>query len=198
MVIRILAPYYFLGQDQNYPPLRLNYDATDDHYLLNRYIGTAGIILLKNTHNTLPFNTNTDKFYSIYGSPASRYSDGVDPHGLNGLDGALYQGGGSGYVRPTYFIDPLTTFLTTARDFHLQVQYIIDQNDYVAINRSLGTKGFLDGKCLVFINAWSSEGRDRHNLSVYHDGDKLVNTIAVSCSSTVIIVNSVAQLNLEA
>ncbi|CAF3407910.1 unnamed protein product [Rotaria socialis] len=198
MVIRILAPYYLLGQDLNYPPVNLNYDVTRDHYLLNRQLGTAGIILLKNTNNTLPFNRNTDKYYSIYGSAASRYSDGVDPHGLDGLDGALYQGGGSGYVRSTYFIDPLTALLISARDFHLQIQYIIDQDDYVAINRSLENSGFLDGKCLVFINAWSSEGRDRHNLFAYHNGDNLVKTVAARCASTIVIVNSVSQLNLEA
>ncbi|CAF1439108.1 unnamed protein product [Rotaria magnacalcarata] len=198
MVIRILAPYYLLGQDLNYPPVNLNDDVTRDHYLLNRQLGTAGIILLKNTNNTLPFNRNTDKYYSIYGSAASRYSDGVDPHGLDGLDGALYQGGGSGYVRSTYFIDPLTTLLISARDFHLQIQYIIDQDDYVAINRSLENSGFLDGKCLVFINAWSSEGRDRHNLFAYHNGDNLVKTVAARCASTIVIVNSVSQLNVEA
>jgi beta-glucosidase-like glycosyl hydrolase len=198
MVIRIMAPYFLLAQDQDYPSVNLNYDATGDHYLLNRHIGTAGIILLKNINNTLPLNTNTDKFYSIYGSAASRYSDGVDPHGLDGLDGALYQGGGSGYVRPTYVIDPLSALLAQARDFHLQIQYIVDQDDYVAINRSLENSGFLGGKCLVFINAWSSEGRDRHNLFAYHDGDKLVNTVAAHCASTIVIVNSVSQLNLEA
>ncbi|CAF1076326.1 unnamed protein product [Rotaria sordida] len=198
MIIRILAPYFLLGQDQDYPSLNLNNDATRDHYLLNRHIGTAGIILLKNIDNTLPFNMNTEKFYSIYGSAASRYNDGVDPHGLDGLDGALYQGGGSGYVRPTYFIDPLTALLTKARDFHLQIQYVVDQDDYVAINHSLENSGFLGGKCLVFINAWSSEGRDRHNLFAYHNGDKLVNTIAARCASTIVIVNSVSQLNLEA
>jgi beta-glucosidase len=114
------------------------------------------------------------------------------------LDGALYQGGGSGYVRPTYFIDPLSELLAQARHFHLQIQYIVDQDDYVAINRSLEDSGFLGGKCLVFINAWSSEGRDRHNLFAYHDGDKLVNTVAAHCASTIVIVNSVSQLNLEA
>jgi len=98
-----------LGQDQNYPPLNLSYDAIGDHHLVNRVVGIAGIILLKNTNNTLPLNTDTDKYYSIYGSAASRQNDGVDPHGIVGIDGALYQGGGSGYVRPSYFIDPLST-----------------------------------------------------------------------------------------
>jgi beta-glucosidase len=199
MVVRILAPYFLLGQDQNYPPLNLSTDALRDHYIVNRAIGTAGIILLKNTNNTLPFNIDTDKYYSVYGSAASRQSDGsFTPRVNGGVDGALYQGGGSGYVTPTYFIDPLTTLLSKARDDHLQIQYIIDQDDYAAINRSLTNGGFAGGHCLVFINAWSSEGGDRQNLSAFHDGDKLVNTVAAYCPSTIVIVNSVSQLNLEA
>jgi beta-glucosidase len=113
-------------------------------------------------------------------------------------DGAIYQGGGSGYVRPAYFIDPLTTFLDRARDLHLQIQYVADQYDYAAINSSLQMHEFSRGKCLVFINAYSAEGRDRQNLSAYQNGDTLVQTVASLCASTVVIVNSVAQLNLEA
>jgi beta-glucosidase len=198
MVVRIMTPYFLLGQDQDYPSINLDNDATRDHYLLNRLLGMAGMILLKNINNTLPLSINRDKIYSIYGSAATCYSHGVDPHDLDGLDGALYQGGGSGYVRPTYVIDPLSALHIHARDFHLQIQYIVDQDDYVAINSSLENKKFLGGKCLVFINAWSSEGRDRHNLLAYHDGDKLVNTVAARCVSTIVIVNSVSQLNLEA
>ncbi|CAF3891013.1 unnamed protein product [Adineta steineri] len=198
MIIRIMTPYFLLGQDQDYPPINLDYDAMKDHYLLNRHLGMAGMILLKNINNTLPLSVNTDKIYSIYGSAASRYIGGIDrPINIVGLDGALYQGGGSGYVRPTYAIDPLTALLIHARDFHLQIQYIVDQDDYVSINRSLDNRKFSGGKCLVFINAWSSEGRDRHNLFAYHDGDKLINTVAARCASTIVIVNSVAQLNLE-
>ena len=173
MVIRIMTPYFLLGQDQDYPPINLDYNTMGDHYLLNRHLGMVGIILLKNINNTLPLSVNRDKIYSIYGSPASLYSHGVDPTNVDGFDSALYQGGGSCYVRPTYALDPLTALPTHARDFHLQIQYIIDQDDYATINCSLEEKRFLEGKCLVFINAWSSEGYDRRNLFAYHDGDKL-------------------------
>jgi beta-glucosidase len=186
-----------LEQDQNYPPLNLSYDAIRDHYLVNRALGIAGIILLKNNNNTLPFNINTDKYFSIYGSPASRKSDSLDPDIVDGIDGALYQGGGSGYVRPISFIDPLTTLLTKARDDHLQIQYVVDQDDYATINRSLTNGGFAGVHCLVFINAFSRENIDRQNLTAFHNGDKLVKTVAAHCPSTIVIVNSVAQLNLE-
>jgi beta-glucosidase len=52
--------------------------------------------------------------------------------------------------------------------------------------------------CLVFISAWSSEGSDRSDLHAWNQGDKLVQTVAAKCASTVVVVNSVSQLNLEA
>ena len=54
MAIRNMAPYYLLGQDQGYPSLDLDRDATGDNYLVNRQVGSAGMILLKNTNNILP------------------------------------------------------------------------------------------------------------------------------------------------
>ena len=198
MVVRILAPYFLLGQDQDYPPINLYYDATGDHNLINREVGTAGIILLKNNLNTLPLNTTIRKYFLIYGLSASRQRFGIDPYGDYGKEGALYQGGGSGYVRPTYFTDPLTALLAKARDDHLQMQYVIDQDDYVAINYSLTHTGFMEQHCLVFISAFSGEGSDRRNLPASHDGDRLVQTVADFCPSTIVIVNSVSQLNLEA
>jgi beta-glucosidase len=51
---------------------------------------------------------------------------------------------------------------------------------------------------LVFISAWSSEGSDRQDLNAWNQGDKLVQTVAAKCASTIVVVNSVSQLNLEA
>ena len=38
MITRIMAPYYLLGQDQGYPSLDLDRDATGDNYLINRQV----------------------------------------------------------------------------------------------------------------------------------------------------------------
>jgi beta-glucosidase-like glycosyl hydrolase len=199
MVIRILAPYFLLNQDQDYPSLDLGRDTTENNYKLNRQLASSGIILLKNVNRVLPFNVSIDKFYSIYGSAAGQFNGGLGASDSTvGIDGAIYQGGGSGYVRPTYGIDPLSSLLTKARDAHLQIQYITNQNDYHAINESLKIDSFAHGKCLVFINAWSTEGRDRYDLHAFNNGDKLVQTVASRCVQTIVIVNSVAQLNLEA
>ncbi|CAF3530561.1 unnamed protein product [Rotaria socialis] len=198
MIVRVLAPYYLLEQDQGYPSLDLDRDAIGDNYNVNREIGTAGMVLLKNTNNALPFNVMTDKYFFVYGTAAGQSDEGFGAGGSEQHAGALYQGGGSGFVEPTYGIDPLTALLINGRDSHLQMRYITNQNDYQAINDSFNARGFGSAKCLVFISAWSSEGSDRRDLHALNNGDKLVQTVASRCANTVVIVNSVSQLNLEA
>ncbi|CAF1384340.1 unnamed protein product [Rotaria sp. Silwood1] len=197
MIIRVLTPYYLLGQDQEYPSLNLDRNVVEDHYKINREIATAGIILLKNTNNILPFDVTKDKYYFIYGSAAGQPDKDFDSGHSSKHSGALYQGGGSGFVQPTYAIDPLTSLLIKGRDFHFQIRYITNQNDYVAINKSFNHRDFATGKCLVFISAWSSEELDRNDLHALNNGDKLVQTVASRCANTIVIVNSVSQLNLE-
>ena len=158
----------------------------------------AGIILLKNTNSILPFNITLDKDYFIYGAAAGQSDEGFSSGGSEQHAGALYQGGGSGFVEPTYGIDPLASLLIKGRDSHLQIRYVTNQNDYDAINKSFNSRGFAKAKCLVFLSAWSSEGSDRKDLHALNDGDQLVQTVASRCANTIVIVNSVSQLNLEA
>jgi beta-glucosidase len=198
MITRNMAPYYLLGQDQGYPTLDLNRDATGDNYLVNRQVSAAGMILLKNTNNILPFNVSVDDNFYIYGAAAGQSDEGYRSGNSPQHGGALYQGGGSGFVDPTYGIDPLTAFMIKGRDSRLQIRYVTDQNDYGAINNSFHDRGFDSAKCIVFISAFSSEGGDRKDLQAMNNGDQLVQTVATNCPNTIVIVNSVSQLNLEA
>ena len=198
MATRIMAPYYLVEQDQGFPTLNLDRDATGDNYLINRQVGTAGMILLKNTNNILPFNTTTANNFYIYGAAAGQPDERYENSGSPQHSGALYQGGGSGFVQPTYTIDPLTSLMAKGRDFHLQIRYVTNQNDFSAINNSFHDRGFSSATCLVFINAFSWEGGDRPDLQALNKGDQLVQTVASNCANTIVIVNSVSQLNLEA
>ncbi|CAF1052641.1 unnamed protein product [Adineta ricciae] len=198
MIIRLLSPYYLLGQDQGYPTVDLDRDVLENHYQINREISTAGIILLKNTNYVLPFNVTTDKHFFVYGEAATQSRHGFVGAGELQHGGATYQGGGSGYVEPTYAIDPLTSLLLKSRDAHLQIRYITDQSDYLLIESSFRYHGFHQAKCLVFISAFSSEGFDRLDLLPANDGNLLVRTVASHCANTIVVVNSVSQLDLEA
>jgi len=198
MIVRILAPYYLLEQDQGYPSIDLDRNVVEDNYEINRQVSTAGIILLKNTNNILPLNITMDNYLYIYGAAAAQSNKGLGTGLFAPQGGVLYQGGGSGFVVPTYGIDPLGALMAKGREFHLQIRYVTNQNDYTAINESFHDRGFSNAKCLVFISAFSSEGYDRHDLYALNNGDQLVQTVASHCANTIVIVNSVSQLNLEA
>jgi len=146
----------------------------------------------------LPFNVTTDAYFYIYGAAAGQSDEGFRSGGSAQHGGALYQGGGSGFVNPAYGIDPLTAFMIKGRNSRLQIRYITDQNDYAAINSSFHDRGFGNVTCLVFISAFSSEGGDRHDLHPLNNGEQLIQTVAANCPKTIVIVNSVSQLNLEA
>jgi beta-glucosidase len=198
MVTRIMAPYYLVGQDQGYPSLDLDRNAIGDNYKVNRAVAAAGMVLLKNTNNVLPFNVTTDTYFYVYGEAAGQSDFGLETGGYGGHGGALYQGGGSGFVEPTYGIDPLSALMAKGRDSFLQIRYITNQIYYNVINGTFNARGFNQAKCLVFISAFSSEGSDRGDLHAFDNGDVLVQTVAANCRNTIVIVNSVSQLNLEA
>lgn len=58
---------------------------------------------------------------------------------------------------------------------------------------------------IVFVNAFSGEGYihvddnygDRKNLSLWHNGDELINKIADRCHKTVVVVTSSGPVNME-
>ena len=198
MATRIIAPYYLVGQDQDYPTVDLDRDAMETNYIINREASRAGMILLKNLNNTLPLNCSVNTNIYIYGQAAGQTTCGLEQTAWNAnCGGALYQGGGSGFVRPAYVIDPLTALMQKGRDNRLQIRYITNQSDFVSINRTFRDRGFPNAKCLVFISAWSEEGIDRTDLYAFPNGEQLVLTVAENCRQTIVLVNSVSQLNLE-
>ncbi|CAF1371834.1 unnamed protein product [Rotaria magnacalcarata] len=198
MATRIIAPYYLVGQDQDYPTVDLDRDTMENNYIINRKVSRAGMILLKNVNNILPLNSSVNTNIYIYGQAAGQTNCGLEQTSWNAnCGGALYQGGGSGFVRPAYAIDPLTALMQKGRDDRLQIRYITNQNDFVSINRTFSDRGFQNAKCLVFISAWSEEGIDRTDLYAFDNGEQLVLTVAQNCRQTIVLVNSVSQLNLE-
>jgi len=197
MITRIMAPYYLLGQDQGYPSVDTDRNVVQDDDKINHLISSAGMILLKNTNNVLPLNTTLDTCLYIYGAAAGQPDIGFRSGFLPQQGGALYEGGGSGFVNPAYALDPLSALMIKGRDAHLQIRYVTNQYDYNAINESFHGRGCANPKCLVFISAHSSEGYDRFDLHPIGSGDKLVQTVAANCLNTIVIINSVSQLNLE-
>lgn len=94
MIRRIMMPYYFLGQDKNFPTpdpsamsvLAAQYgvylgpdiparDVRRDHAKLIRKLGAAGTVLLKNVKSTLPLKS--PKNIGVFGNDAPDPTDGL-------------------------------------------------------------------------------------------------------------------------
>jgi beta-glucosidase len=103
MVTRILASWYFTGQDKNYPVVafnsfnggQANVNVTADHKNVARAVARDSIVLLKNDDNILPLNR--PKSLAIIGSDAIINPAGPNACGDRGCDeGTLAMGWGSG------------------------------------------------------------------------------------------------------
>ena len=109
MATRIVAAWYYLHQDQDYPPTTIDawntndpinqqVNAMSDHMSVVREVADNGIILLKNQGGVLPLNN--PKSVALVGSDAAPPVSGPNEYPDQGGDptGILAMGWGSGYV----------------------------------------------------------------------------------------------------
>jgi beta-glucosidase len=101
MVLHIIASWYKMRQDEDYPEIDLSLDGQGDHKTLIREIGGEGIVLVKNT-GVLPLGSLTTM--GVFGSDG-----GPNPAGLNSCgefdacdQGTLAVGWGSGSGKFVY------------------------------------------------------------------------------------------------
>ncbi|KAG9230487.1 putative beta-glucosidase M [Amylocarpus encephaloides] len=167
-----------------------------------------GHVLVKNVNNTLPLNK--PKIIGVFGydAPApSRYNVGAQSGDtpnrwqfgydsvLNYLgflsttapappfaaNGTLTSGGGSGAALGAYISAPLDAIQQQAYLDGTQVYW-----DTISANPLVN--GATDA-CLVFINAFASEGPDR--TALYDDySDALVQNVAANCSNTIVTIHN--------
>lgn len=198
MVTRILASYFHLGQDEDYPlPAIYDYneqhpitDVRGDHASLIREIGAAGVVLVKNVDNALPLKK--PKFLNIYGydaktpdspwNPSVRFGGGYDVNfGWDILNGTLITAGGSGSNTPPYLISPFDA---------IQERLIQDGGlarwDFASVKPTVFTNA---DACLVFINAYASEAFDRTTLADDFS-DTLIKNVATNCTNTIVVIHS--------
>lgn len=198
MATRILAPWYYLQQENAYPPpaiytnLEKHFpvDVQADHAELIEEIGAAGTVLVKNVNNTLPFKK--PRFLCVYGYDATveaspwqnrdRYGGGYDVNfGWNTFNGTLITGGGSGSTSPPYVVSPFQALQErVAKDRGLLRWDFYSDNPTPYLNADA---------CLVFINAYASESFDRTSLTDEFS-DRLVLNVASWCANTIVVVHS--------
>lgn len=223
MATRIMAAYYYLGQDQDYPELNfasgdfatydylypgenLDYqkvnwhlDVRKNHGQLIRNIGANSIVMLKN-NGTLPLKSprqvaiiGEDAGPSIYGP------NGCSDRGCN--NGTLAMLWGSGSTNFPYLVDPLSAIQHRALQDGTVVQYVL--NNWA--KDQIGEVAYQADVCMVFINSDSGEGYievdsnygDRNNMTAWLDGDALVRQVAGNCSETVVVIHATGAILME-
>lgn len=199
MVRRILASWYFYGQDQDFPSVNLDANVQGNHKENVRAVARDGIVLLKNDDAILPLNKPGK--IALVGSAAAtgnHAENGCADHGCN--EGALGMGWGSGTADYTYFVSPEDAIKERAQSDGTEVgTSLTDQTSGVGSAVSGADVAF------VFITADSGEGYitvednvgDRKTLDPWHNGNQLVQAVAEASDNVVVVVHSVGPIVLD-
>ncbi|KAJ5298613.1 uncharacterized protein N7443_006733 [Penicillium atrosanguineum] len=212
MVVRIMTPYFLLGQDKNYPsvdalvgPLNVdsppdtwlydwkftgesNRDVRANHSAMIRQHGAASTVLLKNERNALPLRKPRNII--IAGNDAGPLTQGPDLQG-DFEYGVLAGSASSGSCRFSYLSTPLDAINSRARKDGSLVQSFL--NNTLLTTADLTSPLWIPQQpdvCLVFLKSYSAEGEDRTSLELDWNGNAVVEAVANNCNNTVVITNS--------
>ncbi|KAL6702677.1 hypothetical protein ACN47E_001224 [Coniothyrium glycines] len=220
-VTRILAAYYQLGQDQNYP--RPNFDTNTqdaegllypgalygprgivnefvnvqaDHAVVAREVARDAITLLKNQNNALPLSRNAT--LKIFGTDAEKNPDGINSCADQGCNkGTLGMGWGSGSARYPYMDSPIDGFKSRNANYQFFNTDRFPSNSNPSPNDT----------AVVFVTADSGENyitvennpgdRTSSNLNLWHNGDNLIKDIAARYANVIVVVHTVGPILME-
>ncbi|KIH93804.1 beta-glucosidase [Sporothrix brasiliensis 5110] len=186
-------------------------DVQGDHANIARHVATEGIVLLKNTNNTLPIGTDgiTGQPNRIvktqHPAPQSERDSTASPTprikiGIFGEDagpgqgpnycenracnqGTLGSGWGSGAVEFPYLTSPVDALSSVFDERKVDLRRRLS-------NHGVHTETLKDlDVCIVFANAdagegfvsWGGIGGDRNDLLLQKGGDDLVYSVAIGC-----------------
>lgn len=202
-----------MGQDSGYttPGIGMPFNLASPHAAVNAKdpsskqvlmdLAIEGHVLVKNTNNALPLKS--PQLVSVFGYDArapgqndigslwdggqeSSGNPSTNPFDLGGLiaaNGTIVSGGGSGANSPAYINAPLDA---------LQEQAYVDGSTILWDTYTQGSTAIVDGAsdaCLVFINAFATEGSDRPGLRDDFS-DAIVLNIAKQCNNTIVVVGA--------
>ncbi|RMZ72277.1 glycoside hydrolase family 3 [Pyrenophora seminiperda CCB06] len=217
-VTRILAAYFQMGQDQNYP--RPNFDTnTQDaegplypglllsprgvvnefvdvqgnHAEVAREVARDAITLLKNDGGILPLTRNAS--LKIFGTDAEKNPDGINSCADQGCNkGTLGMGWGSGSARYPYMDSPIDGFKARGATYQFFNTDSFPGNSNPSPNDT----------AVVFVTADSGENyitvennpgdRTSSNLNLWHNGDKLIKDVAAKYSNVIVVVHTVGPI----
>ncbi|KAF8476248.1 putative beta-glucosidase F [Kalaharituber pfeilii] len=222
-VTRIVAAWYQLGQDKNYPKVSFSSWTKNDtdvlykgantgpivvvneHVDVRRYHGVIAdavardaITLLKNEDNVLPLSSKD--IIRVFGTHVGNNPDGPNACPDRSCNiGVLTQGWGSGTSDlPVGLVSPISAIMDIADD----VQWYNNDNVTSELKEMASTCG---AKCIVSITSDSGEfyltvegnRGDRAHMHAWHNGDALVKAVADSCKNTIVLIHSVGPILME-
>lgn len=199
------GPQVYINSQGPLVQINQHVDVRGNHSTLVRQMGAASTVLLKNINNTLPLKGN-EKLTAVFGEDAGGNVNGPNSCSDKGCNnGTLAMAWGSGSITLPYIVTP---------DTAIQNEVLTNGGAYESNldNWSLGPVGTLakrasevQGVCLVFVNSNSGEGYiavdsnlgDRNNLTLWQNGDAVVEAVAANCSNTVVVVHSTGPVILD-
>ncbi|KAI8381025.1 glycoside hydrolase superfamily [Radiomyces spectabilis] len=208
MATRIVAAWYKLGQDQNFPPVNFDsfhpdrgqhIDVQDNHKELIREMGAASTVLLRNKNNILPLQPSKLRRLAVIGEDADMNPSDLNSCPDHGCDkGTLAQGWGSGTAEFPYLITPLQGLQDALPD-----SVTIDASADNDIGKATQTAKGAD-IAIVFANSDSGEEYitvegnkgDRNDISLWHNGDSLVEAVANANKNTIVVIHSVGPITM--
>lgn len=211
MIVRIMTPYFALGQDHGFPTVdpssadlntfsprstwltKFNLtgpssrDVRGDHAALIRKQGAAAIVLLKNEKLALPLKA--PKSIAVFGNDAGEETMGS--YSMRNFEyGTLGAGGGSGTGRFTYLVSPLEAIKERAAQDKALVQAWLNNTLIATTDVTTLWVPKTPDVCLVFLKTWAEEGGDRTSLNNDWHGNEVVSSVAAKCSNTVVVTHS--------
>ncbi|CAK7238293.1 hypothetical protein SEUCBS140593_010519 [Sporothrix eucalyptigena] len=198
MVTRIIASWYQLHQDVDFPEPGIGMPSSllEDHTVVNArnkaaaetlYRGAVeGHVLVKNTNNALPLS-NDAALLSLFGyaataqteqGPLANVSFSFGSGGIAVQNYTMITGGGSGANSPAYISTPFDAITNACIDKGCSLYWDFESAEPSADPDS--------SACLVFVNAYATEGFNRPNL---HDDytDAIILSVAATCNNTIVV-----------
>lgn len=214
MIVRIMTPYYWLGQDKDYPTVdpsagdlntfvprsqwlrefnltgTRNRDVRGDHGEFIRRSAAESTVLLKNKNHALPLKS--PKSIAVFGNDAGQPTNG--PYNEVTFEyGTFAVGGGSGTGRFSYIVSPLEAIKARAKEDKTSLVNSWLNNTLVAttdISHEMFYVPEPPSACLVFVKTWAEEGTDREQLELDYNGTEVVESVAAACNNTIVVTHS--------
>jgi beta-glucosidase len=215
---RIMAAYYYVGRDNDNTTTNFNSWTRDtynyrnfygkaDYELVNQHIDVRGehfrairtsaaksTVLLKN-NGVLPLS-GSEKWTAVFGNDAGENAYGPNGCADRGCDnGTLAMGWGSGTSDFPYLVTPLEAIKSVTSSNGGVFSSVTDNWAYSQIQAMAAQASV----AIVFVNADSGEGYitvdtnfgDRNNLTLWQDGETLIQNVSSLCNNTIVVIHSV-------